>query len=750
MPPTSGRPNRHGEHVKATTDLAAPGLTRADAEALATGACGDPFRVLGPQPVDGGWVIAAVMPGAERVDAVQGSKVIAALEPVADGVFSGHVTGKDRPLYRLRASAGDTVWEEEDPYRFGPLIGELDEHLISEGAHLDLWHTLGAHPVTHEGTGGVRFAVWAPAATRVSVIGEFNAWNGRRHPMRQRGTTGVWELFLPDIADGTPYKYEIRGADGTVLPQKADPVGFGAEHPPATASIVRDLAPRDWLDADWMQARGAAHAVDAPISIFEVHLGSWRRRAAEGNRPLSYWELADELVPYVAELGFTHIELMPITEHPFDGSWGYQPVGLYAPTIRHGTPEEFRHFVDACHRAGIGVILDWVPGHFPTDAHGLARFDGTALYEHEDPREGFHQDWNTLIFNYGRREVQNYLVANALYWLKEYHLDGLRVDAVASMLYRDYSREDGQWIPNAEGGRENLEAIALLKRVNEVVYGDDPSVLTVAEESTAWPGVTRPTDQGGLGFGYKWNMGWMNDTLGYVSKEPIHRRHHHHQMTFGLHYAFTENFVLPISHDEVVHGKGSLWSKMPGNETDKFANMRAFLGFMWAHPGKKLLFMGQEFAQPSEWSHDTELPWHLTDDPRHAGMRRLVGDLNRLYRGTPALHRGDSREDGFSWIEANAEDISVYAWERHAADAPPVVVICNFTPVERTLCMGVSRAGRWIERLNTDAEVYAGEGRGNLGGLVSTATPSHGREHSIELRLPPLATLFFEWESGTN
>ena len=732
-------------------DFVATGLSREDAEALSKGACGDPFRILGPQPVDSGWVIRAVVPGAERVTAVSDGSVIAQLAPVADGVFAGATAGPERPgAYILHAKAGSSEWEVEDPYRFGPLIGELDEHLISEGAHMELWRVLGAHPVTHEGSDGVRFAVWAPGAARVSVVGEFNTWEGQSHPMRQRGTTGVWELFIPGLTEGTAYKYEIRQPDGTELPQKADPVGFGAEHPPATASIVRDLTPRDWLDGDWMANRADVHRREAPISIYEVHLGSWRRRTAKGNRPLSYWELADELVPYAKDMGFTHIELLPISEHPFDGSWGYQPIGLYATTIRHGTPEEFRHFVDTCHRAGLGVILDWVPGHFPTDAHGLGKFDGTALYEHADPREGFHQDWNTLIYNYGRREVQNYLVANALYWLQEYHLDGLRVDAVASMLYRDYSRADGEWVPNKDGGRENLEAIAFLKRVNEAAYGADPSILTVAEESTTWPGVSHPTDQGGLGFGYKWNMGWMNDTLDYVSKDPVHRRYHHHQMTFGMQYAFTENFVLPISHDEVVHGKGSLLGKMPGNEAEKFANLRAYLGFMWTHPGKKLLFMGQEFAQPSEWSHDDELPWHLLGHANHSGMQRLVRDLNTLYRGAPALHRADCAPEGFRWIEANAEDISVYAWERHADGAPPFITLCNFTPIERTLRIGVPEAGHWIERLNTDAEIYAGAGHGNLGGVVSEAIPSHDREHSIDVRLPPLATLIFEKDRGTG
>lgn len=732
-------------------DLVAPDLSRADAEALAAGACGDPFRLLGPHAVDGGWVIRAFLPGAEKVEAVADGTVVAVLDDVAGGVFAGAVKGAARPgAYRFRVSAGGTSREEDDPYRFGPLIGALDEHLISEGNHLELWKILGAHPVQHEGAKGVRFAVWAPGASRVSVVGEFNHWDGRRHPMRARGTTGVWEIFLPGLHEGARYKFEVRTADGTVLPQKADPVGFGAEHPPGTASVVRDLAARDWNDGEWMASRKSAHAVDAPISIYEVHLGSWRRRSDEGNRPLSYRELADDLVAYVADMSFTHVELLPVSEHPFAGSWGYQPVGLYAPTIRHGTAEEFRHFVDACHAAGIGVILDWVPGHFPADAHGLARFNGDALYEHADPREGVHQDWNTLIYNYGRAEVCNFLVANALYWLKEYHLDGLRVDAVASMLYRDYSRGEGQWVPNVHGGRENLEAVAFLQRMNEIAYDADPSILMIAEESTAWPGVSHPTSQGGLGFGYKWNMGWMNDTLTYVSKDPLHRRRHHHRMTFGMQYAFAENFVLPISHDEVVHGKGSLLARMPGGDFNSFANLRAYLGFMWAHPGKKLLFMGQEFAQPAEWSHDDALPWHLLDDSRHAGIRRLVRDLNMLYRDTPALHRGDCRADGFAWIEANAEDLSVYAWERHAAGAPPVVTICNFTPVERTLRMGVPAAGRWIERLNTDAALYGGRDSGDLGGLTSQARPSHGRSQSIGLRLPPLATVIFELDADTD
>ncbi|MEO1471408.1 MAG: 1,4-alpha-glucan branching protein GlgB [Pseudomonadota bacterium] len=729
-----------------------PGAARAtidplEAIALAGGDHGDPFRLLGPHEVPGGWVIRALVPGAEAVEAIGAdSAVLATLAPAgAPDLFEGPA-GAVRPgAYTLRARRGSERWETGDPYRFGPVLGELDEHLLAEGSHLELWQVLGAHPMVHEGTEGTHFALWAPNAKRVSVVGDMNHWNGRAHPMRSRGSTGIWEIFLPGVAEGARYKYEIKTQAGAIMPLKADPVGFGAEHPPATASIVRALDRRDWQDGDWMENRRAAHRPDAPISIYEVHLASWRRRHDEGNRPLSYWEHANELIPYVKDMGFTHIELMPITEHPFDGSWGYQPVGLYAPTIRHGTPSEFRDLVEAAHAAGIGLILDWVPGHFPTDAHGLGNFDGTPLYEHADPREGFHRDWSTLIFNYGRREVQNYLIANAVYWTREFHLDGLRVDAVASMLYRDYSREAHDWVPNVHGGRENLEAIAFLKRMNEAVYGADDSVMTVAEESTAWPGVSRPTNHGGLGFGYKWNMGWMNDTLDYIGREPVHRRHHHHQMTFGLIYAFSENFILPLSHDEVVHGKGSILGRMPGNEADRFANLRAYYGFMWGHPGKKLMFMGQEFAQGTEWNHSEALPWHLLDYPHHKGVQALVRDLNRLYRETPALHFGDCHPGGFAWLEASAEDISVYAWERWAPDHPPVIVVCNFTPVERTSYrLGVPAPGHWRERLNTDATPYGGSGRGNLGGVQSQPTASHGRDHAIEITLPPLSTVIFE------
>ena len=718
---------------------------------IASGDLDDPYAVLGPQPdPTGEWSIRALVPDATEVSAIdaRSGKVIAELAPAgADGVFAGPVTGATgRPArYHLRARRGESRWKIDDPYQYGPVLGEMDEYLLGEGTHRSIWRALGGHPITHEAVDGVHFAVWAPNASRVSVVGDFNLWDDRRNMMRVRGTTGVWETFVPELGDGTVYKYAIRSAQGEHLPLKADPVGFGAEHPPATASIVRRLERREWNDAAWMEAREAAHGPDAPISTYEVHLGSWRK-ADHGARPLSYHELADSLVPYVKEMGFTHIECLPISEYPFDGSWGYQPIGMFAPTIRHGTLTEFRDFVEACHGAGLGLILDWVPGHFPTDQHGLGRFDGTALYEHSDPREGFQPDWNTLVYNYGRREVANYLIANAVYWLKEHHVDGLRVGAVASMLYRDYSRKDGEWIPNVHGGRENLEAIAFLQRMNEAVYDEMDGIVTVAEESTAWPGVSRPTQHGGLGFGYKWNMGWMNDTLSYMSHDPIHRRHHHHQMTFGLQYAFSENFVLPLSHDEVVHGKGSLLARMPGNGTDKFANLRAYYGFMWAHPGKKLLFMGGEFAQSAEWNHNAELDWHLLDTADHRGTRQLVRDLNRLYRQTPALHQRDCRADGFEWVEANAAEESIYAWLRYGDDlSPPVLIVCNFTPVLRSSWrVGVPASGRWIERLNTDAKVYGGGERGNLGGVESREMAANGRPNSIEITLPPLSALFFE------
>ena len=715
--------------------------------ALARGEHDNPFAYLGPHRLGKRtWVLRVFRPGVDAMTMLPGHKRLrpVSLQAETDGLFAARLRAEPG-AYRLRVSNAADIWEEEDPFRFGPVLGEMDRYLLSEGTHLELWKALGAHLLVREGVAGTHFAVWAPNARRVSVVGDFNHWDGLRHPMGRCGSTGVWEVFLPGVPAGARYKYEIRASDGTVLPLKADPVGFGAERPPATASVVRDLGAKQWKDDEWLDRRGTTSRPDRPIAIYEVHLGSWRR-ANNGARPLSYHELAEQLVPYVHNMGFTHIEITPVSEHPFDGSWGYQPVGLFAPTSRYGTLDEFRDFVDACHTAGLGLILDWVPGHFPSDVHGLGCFDGTALYEYADPREGTHRDWGTSIYNYARHEVRNHLIANALYWLKEHHVDGLRVDAVSSMLYRDYSRPEGEWVPNVEGGRENLEAIAFLRRMNEVVYGHCEGVATFAEESTSFPGVSRPTDAGGLGFGFKWNMGWMNDTLDYMRRDPIHRKHHHHQMTFGISYAFSENFVLPLSHDEVVHGKGSILARMPGDEDERFANLRAYFAFMWCHPGKKLIFMGQDFAQPGEWNHASSLDWHLLEEPRHRGVRKLVSDLNHLYRTTPALHELDCEETGFEWIEADAAEESLYAWIRRGrGETAPVVVVCNFTPVERApLRLGVPAAGIWAERINSDATEYGGSGRGNLGSVQSEPVEYHGRSDSIEIGVPPLSTLIFE------
>lgn len=707
--------------------------------ALAQGRCSQPFSILGPRPQGDGQWLTVFHPDLAALSAV-GPAGTAPLPRVAGDLFAGPIPAGP---YRLKARSGGGVeWTFHDPYRFGPVLGEIDLHLLAEGTHRRLWRVLGAHVMTHEGVAGTHFAVWAPNAQRVSVVGPFNAWDGRRHPMRRVGQ-GFWEIFLPDLDEGTLYKYEILDAQGGVM-QKADPVGFGSQHPPEKASVVRDIRGYGWKDAAWMAGRAKAQDRRAPISIYEVHPGSWRRRYDDGGRPLSYQEMARDLVAYAKDMGFTHLELMPVSEFPFDGSWGYQPVGLYAPTIRFGPPHEFRDLVDAAHRAGLGVLLDWVPGHFPTDAHGLARFDGTELYEHADPREGFHQDWNTLIYNYGRTEVQNFLTANAVYWLDEYHIDGLRVDAVASMLYRDYSRKAGEWVPNKDGGRENYEAIAFLQNMNIEAYGEQPGIMTVAEESTSFPKVSAPVDAGGLGFGFKWNMGWMNDTLRYMSRDPVHRRYHHDLMSFGLMYAFSENFILPISHDEVVHGKGSLLHKMPGDEWQQFANLRAYYGFMWGHPGKKLLFMGCEFGQPEEWNHNGELNWNAAGQPMHQGVQALVRDLNGLYRGTPALHVKDAEPEGFQWIATDPAQ-STYAWIRRGeAGDPPVVVVCNFTPVPRPdFRIGVPQAGRWREALNTDAAIYGGSGMGNLGGVLADGAAQDGQPASMAVTLPPLSVVIF-------
>jgi 1,4-alpha-glucan branching enzyme len=627
------------------------------------------------------------------------------------------------------------------------IMSDLDLYLFGEGRHWKLYEKMGAHPMTVNGQDGVGFAVWAPNARDVSVIGNFNYWDGSTHRMHAVGNSGVWELFIPGIGVGEIYKYRIFGHDGTAMPDKTDPYGFQFELRPRTGSIVAELNTYQWNDQSWMESRKERQAMDAPMLIYEVHLGSWRRHY-EGNQYYTYRDLARELVPYVADMGFTHIELLPITEYPFDGSWGYQPIGLFAPTSRYGTPDDFRFLVDAFHARGIGVILDFVPGHFPVDEHGLAMFDGTHLYDHADWRQGFHPDWNTAVFNYGRHEVTNYLIAAALFWGEQFHLDALRVDAVASMLYLDYSRRPGEWIPNQYGGRENIEAIDFLRRMNEVWYGEHPGAITMAEESTAWPMVSRPTYLGGLGFGYKWNMGWMHDTLDYIGHDPIHRSYYHHHLTFGLLYQFTENFILPISHDEVVHGKGSLIQRMPGDQWQQFANLRAYLGFMYGHPGKKLLFMGCEFGQYDEWNHDRGLDWQLLGFPLHAGVLKLVADLNGLVRAHPALYERDFEPEGFEWLEGNDSANSVLAFLRYSADRREILmVICNFTPVVRhEYRLGIPFRARFSEVMNTDSQYYQGSNVGNPYEIWTDGIGSHGKEQSILLTLPPLATSIFKVE----
>lgn len=717
----------------------------ADIEAIVAGRHGDPFGILGMHQYGETWIARAFVPGAETLEV-----------HTADGQHAGRLTRRhDRGFFEgvtqitrrqpltYRAKSGSASWDVADAYLLGPVLGPLDDYYIGEGNHLRLYDKLGAHPMRHEGFDGVHFAVWAPNAARVSVVGDFNGWDGRRHVMRRRGGTGVWEIFIPGATEGQAYKYEILDGAGQLLPLKADPFGFAAELRPKTASLIARTDDFTWSDEAYLAARRGQDARRMPISIYEVHLGSWRRK--DNDQFLSYEELAETLIPYVQEMGYTHIELLPVSEHPFDPSWGYQPTGLYAPTARFGTPEQFARFIDTAHRAGIGVILDWVPAHFPTDEHGLARFDGTALYEHEDPRQGYHPDWNTAIYNFGRREVSAYLLNNALFWLERYHVDGLRVDAVASMLYRDYSRKEGEWIPNQYGGRENLEAIAFLQRMNHEAYGQIPGSMTIAEESTAFPGVSRPTSTGGLGFGFKWNMGFMHDTLNYLKREPIHRKHHHTDLTFGLLYAFSENFVLPLSHDEVVHGKGTLLNKMAGDAWQKFATLRAYYAFMWGYPGKKLLFMGQEFAPWNEWSESRSLDWHLLDEAPHRGVQSLVRDLNHCYRDTPALHARDCEPEGFEWLLADEHDSSVFAWARHSgAGDPIVVVISNFTPVPRHgYTLPMPAAGCWREIINTDAASYGGSGIGNMGAITASAEPTHGKPAHAKVSLPPLATLYF-------
>jgi len=713
--------------------------------ALLEGRHPDPFSVLGPHAEDGRTLLRALLPCSLGAEAVFSGGAVLPLPPIGDGLYAADITrycDDGQPCYRLRVRWPDSIEEIGDPYAYGPLLDDAHLTMLAQGSWLYAGQCLGPHACEIDGVPGVRFAVWAPNARRVALVGDFNGWNGLRHGMRLRHAAGVWEIFVPEVAPLSRYKYQILGADGATT-LRADPMARQTEVPPATASVVPARAPYAWNDAAWMESRAARQRPDAPVAIYEVHVGSWLGDCGPG--PL--WDrLAERLPAYARALGFTHIELMPIMEHPFGGSWGYQPLGMFAPSARYGAPADFARFVDRCHAAGVGVILDWVPAHFPNDAHGLARFDGTALYEYADPREGFHPDWNTLVYNLGRNEVKAYMIASALHWLREFHIDGLRVDAVASMLYRDYSRAPGEWVPNRYGGRENLESVDFLRELNTVVGCECPSAIMVAEESTAWPGVTAPTGDGGLGFDYKWNMGWMHDTLRYMRHDPVHRRHHHHDVTFGMMYAYSERYILPLSHDEVVHGKGSLLGKMPGSHADRLAQLRLYYGYMWAHPGKKLLFMGGEIAQESEWNHDAAIDWNLLDDPGRRGVQRLVGDLNHLYGELPELHRRDSDPSGFAWMVGDDETNSVLAFVRTDGQRY-LLAVCNFTPVARhAYRIGVPLPGRWRARINTDDAAYGGTGL--TGPILADThdTPAHGQAQSVSLTLPPLSTLLLRHE----
>jgi 1,4-alpha-glucan branching enzyme len=710
-------------------------IGKSDIARLVRGEHHEPHRVLGPHPQDGQVVIRAWRPDATAVAALVGADRVELDRVHPAGLFEGAVARSRVPTYQLEVSYQSGTYTLDDPYRFLPTIGEIDLHLFGEGRHERLWQKLGAHQLELDGVTGTGFAVWAPNARAVRVVGDFNRWDGRLHPMRSLGPSGVWELFVPGVGAGARYKYELVTANGDLV-LKADPMAQATEAPPATASVVYTSS-YQWDDEAWMASRPERQTISAPISIYEVHLGSWRKG-------LSYRELADRLPDYVAEMGFTHVELMPVAEHPYGGSWGYQITGYYAPTARFGTPDDFRYLVDRLHQRGIGVIVDWVPAHFPKDAWALARFDGTALYEHADPRRGEHPDWGSLVFNMGRNEVRNFLVANALYWLGEFHIDGLRVDAVASMLYLDYSRNQGEWVPNRFGGNEDLEAVDFLRSFNAVVYREHPGAVTVAEESTAWPAVSKPVYVGGLGFGFKWNMGWMHDTLEYIAKDPIYRRFHHHQLTFSLMYAFSENFILPISHDEVVHGKRSLIGKMPGDQWRRFANLRAYLAYMWAHPGKQLLFMGCELAQELEWSEERSIDWDGLVDPFRQGVQDLVRDLNRVYRDRRSLWQRDSEPTGFTWIDPNDSDDNVLSFIRWSASGEPLVCLCNFSPVVREgYRVGLPTGGRWREVLNTDATTYGGSNVGNLGEVEAEQIGWDGQPASATVTVPPLATVWF-------
>jgi 1,4-alpha-glucan branching enzyme len=731
-----------------------PTVRAEDVEVIVRAESTDPFGVLGWHPVqrenEERIAVRAFLPRAKEVEVVpHGAGAPVRAERIHEAGFFEAVlpapSGDAAFDYRLRVTTFDGRTEEVfDPYSFPPLLSDFDLHLMNEGTHFEKYEKLGAHVREVNGTSGVHFAVWAPNARRVSVVGDFNSWDGRAHALRIRGQSGIWELFLPGLDEGLIYKFEILTRTGVAL--KSDPYGFWSELRPKTASIVADIDRYEWHDADWCEAREKRDWLAAPISIYEAHLGSWRLGGRDGQSWLSYRELAEQLVPYVKKLGYTHIELMPVMEHPFDASWGYQTVGYFAATSRFGTPADLMYFIDRCHGEGIGVILDWTPAHFPRDAHGLALFDGTHLYEHADPRKGAHPDWGTLVFNYGRNEVQNYLISNALFWMDKYHVDGLRVDAVASMLYLDYSRKPGEWVPNPYGGRENLEAVAFLKRLNEVVHLRHPGVLTIAEESTAWPMVSRPTYLGGLGFSLKWNLGWMHDTLDYFGHDAIHRKFHHNRMTFSMLYAFTENFVLPFSHDEVVHGKRSVIGRMPGDTWQQFANLRLLYGYMCGHPGKKLHFMGGEFGQWIEWQHNQSLDWHLLDYDTHRGVQQLVGDLNRLYQSEPALHEVDFDWHGFEWLDCNDADASVLSFLRRGRNPDDcVIVVCNFTPIPReNYRVGVPERGYYAELLNTDAGIYGGSNLGNCGGVHAEPVPWLGHDDSLRLTLPPLAAVFLK------
>jgi len=731
--------------------------TRVDA--LLAGQNADPFGILGPHPVPSGWAIRFFIPWAAEASVVfknpatSPAKIADAVKLRPQGLFeavwpSHQPTAPEPGSYKIqgRTHAGES-FEIFDPYAFPFFLTDFDLHLFGEGRHFDTYEKLGAHLHTVAGVAGTHFAVWAPAARRVSIVGDMNHWDGRVHPMRPRGSSGIWELFLPEVAEGAIYKYEILGPNGNLLPLKADPYAFQAELRPNTGSVVANLNSHKWADSGWIAHRQQKNWLESPISIYEVHLGSWRRVPEDHNRWLTYRELADQLIPYVKQLGYTHIELLPIMEHPFDGSWGYQTLGYYAATSRFGSPADFMYFVDRCHQEGIGVFLDWTPAHFPRDTHGLSQFDGTHLFEHADPRQGAHPDWGTLVYNYGRNEVRNYLISNALFWLDKYHIDGLRVDAVASMLYLDYSRKEGEWVPNRFGGRENLDAVEFFKTMNIVANERFPGILTVAEESTAWPGVSRPTYLGGLGFSLKWNMGWMNDTLKYFSANSIYRKYEHNKITFSLVYAFSENFVLPFSHDEVVHGKNSLLHKMPGDLWQQFANLRLLYAYQYAHPGKKLLFMGQEFAQREEWSEARSLDWHLLQWDSHRGIQKLVTDLNQVFAAEPALHQVDFHWQGFEWIDCNDADNSVLSFLRKGkTEDDLIVVVTNATPVVREgYIVGVPRAGFYKEILNTDAAHYGGSNVGNAGGQNAAIDPRQGRPFSLCLTLPPLAAVYLKW-----